>query len=300
MRFKKILKQWQLQVMIWPGILLLVVFAFIPMFGLMIAFQRYHPLDGFLGSPAVGLENFAAFLKDEDFYRVLTNTLAISLLKLAIGFPFEIFLAIMIYELKMGAFKRVVQTVSYLPHFISWVVLGGMLITWLGGDGLLNSALLWLHAIKEPVSFLGKADNYWLVAVLSEVWKDAGWGTILYLAAMSGIDPGLYEAATIDGAGRVQKIMRITLPGIAGIIALMFVLRIGGMLGANLDQVLILQNPLNMTRSEIIDSYVYHMGLSKGDFSFATAIGIFTSAVSVILLVIANFATKKINDRPIF
>jgi putative aldouronate transport system permease protein len=180
------------------------------------------------------------------------------------------------------------------------VVLGGMIGAWLGSNGMMNSLLMQLHIISSPISFLGNASNYWLVASLSDVWKEAGWGTILYLAAMAGIDPGIYEAAKMDGAKKLQQIRYITLPGISSIVALMFVLRVGAMLGANLEQALVLQNPSNMVKSEIVDSYVYHLGLTQGDFSFATAVGIFSSIASVALLIIANLCTRKMNDTSIF
>lgn len=292
--------QWQLQAMVWPSIILMIVFSFLPLFGLVIAFQDYYPLSGFVESEFVGLANFKAFLGDKDFYNVLFNTLGISILKLLVGFPFEIILAILINELRVGAFKKVSQTVSYLPHFLSWVILGGMMGAWLGSSGLLNNMLMSLHFIDAPISFLGDPDKYWVVAILSDIWKEVGWGTILYLAAIAGIDPGLYEAAKMDGAKKLQRIWHITLPGISGIITLMFVLRIGSLLGANLDQALVLQNPSNLIRSEIVDSYVYHLGLTQGDFSFATAVGIFSSIVSVTLLIIANFCTRKFNDTSIF
>jgi putative aldouronate transport system permease protein len=296
----KFLSQWQLQVMIWPSIILMIIFSFIPMFGLIIAFQDYSPLSGFTGSEFVGLDNFKAFLGDQDFYNVLTNTLGISLLKLFIGFPLEIILAILINELRLGIFKKFSQTVSYLPHFLSWVILGGMIISWLSSAGLVNSLLLSLHVISQPISFLANPNAYWWVATYSDIWKEVGWGTILYLAAMSGIDPALYEAAKVDGAKKFRRIWHITLPGISNIIVLMFVLRVSSVLGSNLEQALVLQNSSNMHRSEVIDLYVYHLGLTQGDFSFATAVGIFSSVVSVILLLLANFVTKKINDSSIF
>lgn len=300
-RFKdKFLSQWQLQAMVWPSIILMIIFSYVPMFGLVLAFQDYSPLSGITGSEFVGLDNFRAFLGDSDFYNVLTNTLAISLLKLFIGFPLEIMLAILINELRLGFFKRFTQTVSYLPHFLSWVILGGMMISWLGSSGLLNSLLISTHIISEPIAFLSNPDAYWWISTLSDIWKEVGWGTILYLAAMSGIDPTLYEAAKVDGASILKRIWHVTLPGIRSIIVLMFVLRVGSILGSNLDQALVLQNSSNMSRSEVIDLYVYHLGLTQGDFSFATAVGIFSSVVSMILLLIANFLTKKVNDSSIF
>ncbi|WP_438348528.1 ABC transporter permease [Paenibacillus sp. FA6] len=300
-KFKERLQsQWQLQAMIWPSIILMIVFSFVPMLGLIIAFQDYSPLSGFIGSGFLGLENFKAFLGDQDFYNVLTNTLAISLMKMLIGFPLEIILAILINELRLGLFKRISQTISYLPHFLSWVILGGMMISWLSSTGLVNSLLLSMHVISEPIAFLANANAYWWVATFSDIWKEVGWGTILYLAAMSGIDPSLYEAAKVDGAKILKRIWYVTIPGIRNIIVLMFVLRVGSVLGSNLEQTLVLQNSSNVLRSEVIDSYVYHLALAQGDFSFATAVGIFSSVVSVILLLIANFLTKKLSDSSIF
>lgn len=297
---KKRSGQWELQAMVWPAILLMLLFNFLPMFGLIIAFQDYSPMAGFSDSLFVGLANFKAFLTDKDFYNVLLNTFGISALKLLIGFPLEIILALMLNELRPGKFKKFSQTVSYLPHFLSWVILGGMMGAWLGSSGLLNNILMSLNIIDAPISFLGDASNYWLVATLSDIWKEVGWGTILYLAAISGINPGLYEAAKMDGAKKLEQIWHITLPGIKDIVILMFVLRIGSLFGSNLDQALVLQNPSNLMRSEIIDSYVYHLGMAQGDFSFATAVGIFSSIVAVTLLVIANVCTKKYNDSSIF
>lgn len=294
------MSQWQLQAMVWPSILLMIIFSFIPMFGLVTAFQDYSPLSGFMDSDFVGFDNFTAFLHDPDFYNVLTNTLGISLLKLLIGFPLEIVLAILIYELRGGPFKRVTQTISYLPHFLSWVILGGMIISWLSSSGLVNSVLMSLHLIHSPIPFLTNPNAYWWVATLTDIWKEVGWGTILYLAAMAGIDPTLYEAAKVDGARKLKRIRYITLPGISHIIVLMFVLRVGSVLGSNLEQALVLQNSSNIHRSEVIDLYVYHLGLTQGDFSFATAVGIFSSVVSVILLLLANGLTRRINDTTIF
>lgn len=298
---KRFISQWPLQIMIWPSIILMVVFSFIPMFGLIVAFQDYSPLRGFLGSEFVGLDNFKAFLTDTFFFRALANTFGISILKLFIGFPAEIILALMINELSASKFKKITQTISYLPHFLSWVILGGMLISWLGTSGLFNNILMSLGIIQAPVLYLANPDGYWWIASLSDIWKEVGWGTILYLAAMAGIDPTLYEAAKVDGAGKLKRIWHITLPGIRSIIILMFVLRISGLIGSNLDQALVLQNSANLGRSEVVDSYVYLMGMKHGDYSYATAVGIFSSLVSVIFLLAANFATKKIdNESSIF
>ncbi|MFF2447519.1 ABC transporter permease [Neobacillus sp. NPDC058068] len=297
---KKFRSQWQLQTMIWPAIILLIIFNIIPLFGLIVAFQEYSAIDGFINSPFVGLDNFKAFLTDPAFYHSLVNTFGISFMKLIFGFPFEILLAILINELRMGKFKKTSQTISYLPHFMSWVILGGMLITWLSSSGFINSFLMSLHLIENPIQFLAIPGAYWWIAVFSDIWKEVGWGTILYLAAMSGVDPALYEAAKVDGASKFRQIWHVTLPGIRGIITLMFVLRISSLIGSNLDQALVLQNPSNLTSSQVIDSFVYFMGMKQGDFSYATAVGIFGSIVSITMLLIANYLTKKFNDTNIF
>jgi putative aldouronate transport system permease protein len=191
------------------------------------------------------------------------------------------------------------QTISYLPHFLSWIVLGGMMISWMSTTGMFNEILLSLGVISEPRNILLDADKYWLIAVLSDVWKEAGWGTILYLAAMAGIDTTYYEAAKIDGASRMKQILHITLPLLKTIICLNFVLTVSGLLKSNLDQTLVLMNSQNRVKAEVIDSYVYRMGITQGDFSYAAAVGLGVSIVSVILLLTANFFTSKINEESV-
>lgn len=205
----------------------------------------------------------------------------------------------MIYELRDGPFKRVIQTISYLPHFLSWIVLGGMLINWLSTTGLLNQILMALGMVDTPKNFLLDSGKYWWIASLSDTWKEAGWGTVLYLATMAGIDPTYYEAAKMDGAGRMRQIFSITLPLMKTIISLNFILTVSGLLKSNLDQTLVLMNSQNQVRAEVIDSYVYRMGMTQGDFSYATAVGLGVSVVSVILLVTANKITGKINEESV-
>ena len=256
------------------------IFCYIPIYGLTIAFKNYTVVDAFNSAKWVGLHNFEIVLKDKYFWQSMINTLGISFLKLLIGFPAPIIYAIMIYELVEGPFKRVVQTISYLPHFLSWIVLGGMLIKWLSTTGFINQALLQMRIIDRPVNLLLNANAYWWIAALSEVWKEAGWGTVLYLAAMAGIDPTYYEAARIDGAGRLRQIFSITLPLMRNIISLNFILTVSGLLHSNLDQAMVLMNSQNQVKSEVIDSYVYRMGLTQGDFSYATAVGLGVSIMS--------------------
>lgn len=292
-------KQLPLQMMVLPGIVFMIIFNYIPIYGLKIAFQNYTVVDTMSSAKWVGWENFEIILKDKYFWQAVYNTLGISLLKLLVGFVTPIILAIMIFELKNGPFKRIVQTISYMPHFLSWIVLGGMLITWFSTNGMFNQILISLGIINEGKNILLDADKYWWIAVLSDVWKSMGWGTILYLASMAGIDSTYYEAARIDGAGRLRQIWSITIPLMKTIISLNFILTVSGLLGSNLDQTLVLMNTQNQPRAEVINSYVYRMGIAQGDFSYATAAGLGVSIVSVILLVIANKLTSKLNEQSV-
>lgn len=295
--FADFVRQWEIQSMIWPGVIFMFIFCYIPIYGLGIAFKRYTVIDRIDTAPWVGFENFEIILSDKFFWESVVNTLGISFLKLAIGFVVPIILAIMIYEVSLSGFKKFVQTISYLPHFLSWIVLGGMLINWLATTGLFNELLLALGIIKEPRNILLDPDKYWWIATLSDIWKEAGWGTILYLAVMAKIDPTYYEAAKIDGANRLKQIWHITIPNLKLMISLNLILTISGLLGSNLDQTLVLMNSQNRENAEVINSYVYRMGLTQGDFSYATAVGLGVSIVSVILLVAANTITKKLNDN---
>ncbi|RAR41553.1 sugar ABC transporter permease [Paenibacillus sp. MDMC362] len=290
-------RQWELQSMIIPGVIFMFIFCYIPIYGLTIAFKNYTVIDTLDSAPWVGLDNFKIILSDKYFWDSVVNTLGISFLKLAIGFVIPIILAIMIYEVGMGRFKKIVQTVSYLPHFLSWIVLGGMLITWFSTSGLFNEILLALGLISQPQNILLDPSKYWWIATLSDIWKEAGWGTILYLAIMAKIDPTYYEAARIDGASRLRQIWNITIPNMKMIISLNLILTVSGLLGSNLDQTLVLMNSQNREKAEVINSYVYRMGMTQGDFSYATAVGLGVSIISVILLVTANKVTSKLNDN---
>ncbi|WP_458459792.1 ABC transporter permease [Pseudobutyrivibrio sp.] len=293
---RELKKQIPLQLMIIPGVIFMLVFCYYPIYGLTIAFKNYTVIDTIDTARWVGLENFRIIASDKYFWQSVVNTLGISLLKLLIGFTTPIILAIMIYELKDGSFKRISQTVSYLPHFLSWIILGGMVVNWLSTNGMLNAILVNVGILDKPKNFLLDPEKYWMIAVLSDTWKEAGWGTILYLATMAGIDPTYYEAAKIDGAGKLRQIVSITLPMLSTIISLNFILTISSLLKSNLDQTLVLMNSQNLSKAEVIDSYVYRMGLTQGDFSYATAVGLGVSVVSVILLLLANQITKKLND----
>ncbi|WP_170924906.1 ABC transporter permease [Candidatus Enterococcus clewellii] len=279
-----------------PGIVYMIIFSFIPIYGLTIAFKNYTVIDTIGGAQWVGWDNFEIIMKDRYFWQSVVNTLGISFLKLAFGFVLPIIISIMIFELRDSVFKRVVQTISYLPHFLSWIILGGMLITWFSSTGMINQ-LLNMIGIAADQNHMLDVGKYWWIAALSDVWKEAGWGTILYLATMSKIDPTYYEAAKMDGASRLRQTWSITIPMMRNIISLNLILTVSGLFNSNLDQTLVLMNSQNQPKAEVINSYVYRIGLMQGDFSYATAVGLGVAVISVILLAITNIATKKLNDN---
>lgn len=295
-KLKKFYDQRQLHWMVLPGVAFMIVFNYIPIYGIIIAFKNYTIVDTVSSAPWVGLENFRIILEDSFFWEAVRNTLAISLMKLFLGFAIPIILAVMIFEMRDGHLKKVIQTISYIPHFFSWIVLGGMLISWLSTNGFINQVMMSLGLMNQGVNHLLDPDKYWWIAVLSDLWKEVGWGTILYLAGMSRIDPTFYEAARIDGASKLTQIRTITLPLLAPIISLNLILNVSGLLGSNLDQTLVLMNAQNQNKSEVINSFVYRMGLTQGDFSYATAVGLGISVISIVLLVITDRITRKMNN----
>lgn len=295
-KLKKFYDQRQLHWMVLPGVAFMIVFNYIPIYGIIIAFKNYTIVDTVSSAPWVGLENFRIIMEDSFFWEAVRNTLAISLMKLFLGFAIPIILAVMIFEMRDGHLKKVIQTISYIPHFFSWIVLGGMLISWLSTNGFINQVMMSLGLMNQGVNHLLDPDKYWWIAVLSDLWKEVGWGTILYLAGMSRIDPTFYEAARIDGASKLTQIRTITLPLLAPIISLNLIQNVSGLLGSNLDQTLVLMNAQNQNKSEVINSFVYRMGLTQGDFSYATAVGLGISVISIVLLVITDRITRKMNN----
>ncbi len=297
---QKIIKQRWLFAMLIPGVVWMIIFNYIPMYGIVIAFKDYTVFDNIFSAPWVGLKNFVEFFNDDKFWLVMRNTLGINAIKLAIGFPLPIALAILINEIRFVRGKKIVQTVSYLPHFFSWVVLGGMIITIFSETGIFNRAVNAMGLADGPVNVLTEARYFWGLFITSDIWKELGWNSIIFLAAIAGIDPALYEAASMDGATKIQKIWHITLPSIKGIITILLVLSISAILNTSVEQFLILQNPLNLEASEVIDTLVYKLGLQAGRFSYAAAVGLFKAIIALILLVSANYASKRFNDRAIF
>ncbi|MFE4710622.1 MULTISPECIES: ABC transporter permease [unclassified Paenibacillus] len=298
--FRKIYRQRYLQVMALLGIAWMIVFNYIPMYGIIIAFKEYDIISTISEAPWVGLDHFKEFLQDDALIEVIRNTLGISLIKLIVGFPLPIVFALLLNEVRSVFFKKSVQTITYLPHFLSWVVLGGILATWLSDVGVINKILLAMNVIDAPISYLAEAKYFWTIIIASDIWKELGWSAIIYLAAISGVSPELYEAATIDGAGRFQKILNITLPSIMGTISILFILAVGGVLNSNFDQILVLRNQLNASASNVIDIYVYQTGLNEGRYSYSTAVGLLKNVIALTLLIGANSVTKKLNNTSLF
>ncbi len=296
--------QLQIHTMMLPGTLLMLLFNIVPLFGLLLAFKNYKVTDGIAGiftSPFYGFQNFKIIFGNHDFARMLVNTLGINLIGQLLTIPLTIALALFINELKNAKFRGVVQTVTYMPHFISWVVFGGIVINLLSADGgALNIVLMKLGILDTPVSFMAKSECFWTIAIVSNIVKEVGWGTILYTAAIAGVDQTLYEAAQIDGAGRFKQMWHVTLPGIKGTIVIMIIFAVAGILNNNFDQIYVLQNSFNLERSEVIDTYIYKVGLQQLQFGMAAAINIFKSALALILLAAANKVSNKLTDSGLF
>ncbi len=278
-----------------PGLLLLMIFEYGSMWGLVIAFKDYNIGLGIWDSPWVGLKHFQTFFATPSVLQVLKNTLVISVLKLACGLPAPIILALLINELHAGIFKRFVQSVSYLPHFISWVILSAMVYSLLSpSSGAVNGALRGLGL--QPIAFMTTPDWFRPILVLSNIWKEVGWGTIIYLAALAGVGVDLYEAATIDGASRLQRMRHISFPALLPVIGIVVVLSLGGILNAGFDQVFNLYNPRVQRVGDIIDTYVYRQGLVGLEYSFTAAVGLFKSFVGLILVLVANQIARRTSE----
>jgi putative aldouronate transport system permease protein len=298
---RRFLRQWGLQAMVIPGLIWMIVFNYLPMTGVVMAFKNFRLAYRSIFQGAwIGWANFREFFRDDYFGITVANTLGISLLKLVVGFPIPILFALLLNELRNLRFKKIVQTISYLPHFLSWVVLGGIMITWLSKSGVINDLLVGLGLSSARVSYLGKPQYFWVLMLISDTWKELGWSAIIYLAAISGIDPQMYEAATVDGATRLKKAWYITLPTIKGTICILFILAVSGMLNSNFDQIFVLKNALNAERATVLDIYTYEMGMRNGRFGYATAIGLFKSVVGTVLLLSANFTSKRLMGRSLY
>ncbi|HIU49150.1 MAG TPA: sugar ABC transporter permease [Candidatus Avimonoglobus intestinipullorum] len=278
--------------MVVPVLVFYIVFCYVPMYGALIAFQDYSPAAGMMGSEWVGLKHFITFFNDPNFGRLIRNTLSISILSLIFGFPAPMIFALLINEIRQNKFKRVVQTISYIPHFISLVVICGLIKDFVARDGFITILISNLTGM-EPTNLLNNPSYYYPIYILSSIWQGMGWDAIIYIAALSAVDVSLYEAATIDGAGKWKQILHVTIPTILPTIIIMFIMRVGNLLNVGYEKTLLLYNPLTYERADIISSSVYRMAFETQQWSYSTAVGLFNSAVNFILVIIVN----KICDR---
>ncbi|ETT77630.1 binding-protein-dependent transport system inner membrane protein [Paenibacillus sp. FSL R7-277] len=295
--------QFELKLMLFPAVVLIFVFNFTPLFGLLMAFKSYEPAMGIKGiftSDWNHFQHFTRVFHNFQFWPMVRNTLGINLLSGLIGIPVTLFFALILNEIQSPKFKSLVQTITYLPHFLSWVIFGGLFITLLNTDGIVNYLLLEFHLIDKPLQFLAEPKYFWGIAIGTGLLKDLGWGAILYLAAIAGVDQSLYESAAIDGAGRLKRMLHITIPGIMPTLMVLVIFAVSGMLNNNFTQIYVLQNTLNLPASQVIDTYVYQTGMLQFQFASATAIGLMKTVFALLLLVGANTVSNKLTKTGLF
>ncbi|WP_313771732.1 sugar ABC transporter permease [Neobacillus niacini] len=298
--WKTFVQQKYLYLMSVPFVLLVIVFNYFPLWGWSMAFQNYKPALSLFQQEWVGFEHFIELFSDERFYRALRNTLGMSLLGLTVGFVMPIIFAVLLNEVRLSVFKRTVQTITYLPHFVSWVVVAGIVTKMLSTDGgVINEMLISLGILDKPAQFMAEGTYFWSIVVASDIWKEMGWNAIIFLAAISGIDSQLYEAAKVDGAGRLRQIWHVTLPGIRPTILVLLILNIGHLTSIGFEKQMLLGNNLVVDYAEVLDLYALNYGIGLGRFSYGTAIGIFNSVISIILLFVANGIFKKYSNSSV-
>lgn len=298
-KWKRAVRNWQLYVFLIPTILYFLVFRYYPMYGLQIAFRNYKASKGIWGSQWVGMRNFQRFFATADFWQLLENTLAISVGNLLISFPVPIILALLLNQLPSKRYKKVVQTVIYAPHFISTVVMVGIIFLFFSpSSGIINHMIVALGG--QPIHFMAEASMFRPLYIGSEIWQGAGWGSILYLAALASINPELHEAAVVDGANKFQRVLHIDIPGILPTVVIMFILNSGKVMAVGFEKAYLMQTSLNISTSEIIATYVYKRGLLNSQFSFSAAVGMFESVINLVLIVTVNFISRKVSDSSLF
>ncbi|MFJ5759898.1 ABC transporter permease [Neobacillus sp. NPDC093182] len=298
--WKTFVQQKYLYLMSVPFVLLVIVFNYFPLWGWSMAFQNYKPALSLFQQEWVGFEHFIELFSDERFYRALRNTLGMSVLGLTVGFVMPIIFAVLLNEVRLSIFKRTVQTITYLPHFVSWVVVAGIVTKMLSTDGgVINEMLVSLGILDKPTQFMAEGTYFWGIVVASDIWKEMGWNAIIFLAAISGIDSQLYEAAKVDGAGRLRQIWHVTLPGIRPTILVLLILNIGHLTSIGFEKQMLLGNNLVVDYAEVLDLYALNYGIGLGRFSYGTAIGIFNSVISIILLFVANGIFKKYSNSSV-
>ncbi|WP_240941330.1 ABC transporter permease subunit [Paenibacillus sp. HB172176] len=285
--------------MVLPTLVYFFLFKYLPMLGLVIAFKDYQPFLGFIDSPWVGLEHFQRFFTADEFGTLFRNTMLISFYRLLFFFPFPIIISLMLNEVRLHWFKRTVQTVIYIPHFLSWIVIVGITYVFFTTEGGLVNELI-AAAGGTKINFLGGAEWIRTMLTAQSIWHDAGWGTIIYLAAMSNLNPQLYEAARIDGAGRFHQMWNVTLPGIRSTIIILFILQLGHFMDLGFEQIFNMINPSNRVNGDVYDTYVYVAGITQGQFSYSTAVGLFKSAVGLVLVVAANRIVKWFGEEGVY
>ena len=288
---------WPAYILLLPVLAWYIIFCYAPMGGLVIAFKKYSVLAGIGASPWIGLKNFEKLFTSQAFYQAIKNTLILSGLNFVFGFPLPISFAILLNEMPGVKYKKVVQTVSYLPHFISWVVCATLMFDLMSTDGgAINEFLMWIGFTKEPIGFFTEGKYFWGITLFTDIWKELGWNAIIFISAITSISQDMYEAADVDGATRMQKILHITLPALKPTIMILLILAIGGVLNTGYEQQLLMSNDAILNYSDVLDTYAYRYGLKNGMYSYGTAVGFFKSAVSFILVISANALSKKFSD----
>ncbi len=296
-RLRDILKRYgALYVLFIPVVAYYSIFHYAPMAGVVIAFKSYNFMDGVFGSPWVGMTHFKRFIDNGDFWVVFSNTIVLAFYRILFGFPAPILFAVLLHEMRFAKWRRVFQTVSYLPHFVSWVVVYGLMYNFFSESGFINSIMRSLS--QDTIPFLSSTEYFRTMFVGSAMWKEMGWNAIIFLAALTRVDPHLYESASMDGAGRLKSLWHITLPGIRSVISIMFILSLGGLLSVSFEQILVMINPQVSSVAEVLDFYIYRVGLlNTNNFSYAAAVGLFRSVIAVALVLLANFCAKKIDEE---
>ncbi|WP_127491915.1 ABC transporter permease [Paenibacillus glycanilyticus] len=289
-----VFRNYTLYLFLLPAVVLTIVFKYVPMYGSIIAFKNFSPLKGIMGSEWVGFENFNRFLSSPNFYDIFMNTLKLSVYGLLLGFPVPIVLALMLNQIRGARIKKNIQLILYAPNFISVVVLTGMLFVFLSPAGVINSLVTMFT--DKPISFMSDPAYFRTVYILSGIWQGAGWASIIYVAALSNVDPQLHDAATVDGASLLRRIWHIDLPTLKPVMAVLFILAAGGIMSIGYEKAFLMQTAMNTPTSEIIATYVYKVGLQSGDYAYSTAIGLFNSIINIILLVLVNAVVKRLNE----
>ncbi len=293
LKFKKIFSNYQLYLFLLPALIYFIVFHYLPMYGILIAFKDFVATKGIMGSPWVGFKHFERFFESFQFWTLIKNTLGLSLVQLIVGFPLPIFLALMLNQIRSEKYKRFVQTVVYAPHFISVVVLAGMIFVFFSNNGLINNIILLFGG--DPISFMAKPEWFKPLYIASGVWQETGWAAIIYLAALAGVSPELHEAAVMDGANKWQRILHVDIPAIMPTAVILLILSVGGIMNIGFEKAYLLQTPMNQPSAEIIPTYVYKMGLQQAQYSFAAAVGLFNAVINLILLIAVNKFAKKLS-----